>query len=85
MDPGTGDVYKLREHLLAGAEVGDRIELETLRARLAAQVEAATSDEIGAAEAEQLVRIGEQAARKLMLGQREQERRRRRRKRRRLE
>jgi hypothetical protein len=81
MQPASGDVYRLREELIGDAKIGDRIDTDALRAQMREIVDA-TSHEIAAAEQDQLVRVGEPAARKLMLGDREQQRRRKRRKRR---
>lgn len=80
MNPDSGDLYRLRGELLDGAEVGDRIGLDELRRRVAELGEQASDDEVRAIRSSALVRVGEPAARKLMLGEREQERRRRRRK-----
>lgn len=79
MQPYTGDVYALREQLLGDAEVGDRIDVDAVRARMR-EIFDATKDERQAAEQKELVRVSEQAAQRLKLGAREQRRRRRRRK-----
>jgi hypothetical protein len=79
VDPRTGDVFELREQLV-GAELGETIEMERLRAAVAALGPEATADEAAAIRAEQLVAVSEAAARKLKLGERALERRRRRRK-----
>ena len=78
MDPYSGDVFELRREL-AGA-TGTGIDMEELRAQVAALGEEATEDEVRAMRARALVSVSEEAARKLKLGERERERRRRRRK-----
>ena len=79
MDPYSGDVYELRETLVPEA-VGEPFQMEALRDAVAG-LEDATRDEQEAALRAQLVRVEEEAARRLRLGWREQERRRRRKRR----
>lgn len=79
MNPDTGDVFELRRELVDTA-IGERLEMEQLRERIAALGADATADEAMAIRQQQLVAVSEQAAVKLKLGERERERRRRRRK-----
>lgn len=79
MDPHSGDVYELREALVPMA-IGEQFDMQAYRDEVA-NLEDATRDEQEAALRAQLVRIEEEAARRLRLGWREQERRRRRKRR----
>lgn len=80
MDPNTGEAFRLRHELVDEMReiVGDRIDMDALRARVAL-LEDPTDDEVEAAKREQLVAISEDVAHKLQLGARELERRKRRR------
>jgi hypothetical protein len=80
MDPGTGDAFQLREELVGDTEIGGLIDRDRYVERMREIVDA-SEDERRAAESKLLVRISEQAARKLKLGEREQRRRQRRRRR----
>lgn len=80
MDPYSGRAFELRESLFGDREVGEQADMEELRERVARLGQEATDDELEAIRATALVRVTEEAATALKLGQRERDRRRRRRK-----
>lgn len=82
MEAYTGDVWPLREELVGDTRIGDKIDMAEMRARVEELMHEITAEELEASQQNELIRIGEPAARRLMLGNREQRRRRKRRKRR---
>lgn len=86
MNAETGQVYALREELTGDAEVGDRLDMEQFVAgmeALAAEQKPLTPEELAAAvdgaKGDPLIRVGEEAAQRARLGDRELRRRRQRR------
>lgn len=82
MQPYTGDVWPLREELVGDSKIGEPIDMQAMRARVEELMHEITAEELEASQQSELVRVAEPAARRLMLGNREQRRRRKRRKRR---
>lgn len=86
MNADTGQVYDLRDEVIGGAFIGDQLGKEEMQAgleRLFAEGEPATPDEmaaaVDAAKGDTIVRVGEEAAQRARLGDRELRRRRQRR------
>jgi hypothetical protein len=81
VNPYTGETHLLREELFGDAAApGDRMDMDAYREQVAKLGTDATEAEVAAMRAQALVRVTEQAAHKVILGERERERRRRRRK-----
>lgn len=88
MNTDTGQVYDLGEDLIGDAQLGDKLEKEKLMEAMQARLDgdpprAATPDELAAAvdlaKGDTIVHVGEEAAQRARLGDRELRRRRQRR------